>query len=189
MTNANMDATCKSSQSSYPPPPPSHQTNITAHIANMANPSQKGSLGIVSVWSTAEPNLGIVSACLPTMKPLLRRFLPQSKTRSAKASKQQSGGSSEPKKEVPSATTTESFGSSGFNKFKGGRSQFRELDDDVAMEEEEERDGDETVLRGTQTHISSPEVRGDGAAGIPLNVIEVKTNLDWQNVAREDLRR
>ena len=55
--------------------------------------------------------------------------------------------------------------------------------------EEEERDGDETVLRGTQTHISSPEVRGDGGAGIPLNVIEVKTNLDWQNVAREDLRR
>ena len=91
---------------------------------------------------------------------------------------------------MPSATT-ESFGSSGFNKFKGGRSQFRELDDDVAVEEEE-RDDDEAALavRGTQTHISSTtEVREDGGAGIPLNVIEVKTNLDWQNVAREDLRR
>ncbi|CAL8584100.1 hypothetical protein XPA_009705 [Xanthoria parietina] len=153
-----------------------------------ANMDATWSLGIVSIWSTAEPNLGIVSACLPTMKPLLRRFLPQSKTRSAKASKQ-SGESSEPKK-VPSATT-ESFGSSGFNKFKGGRSQFRELDDDVAVEEEE-RDDDEAALavRGTQTHISSTtEVREDGGAGIPLNVIEVKTNLDWQNVAREDLRR
>ncbi|KAI4224943.1 MAG: hypothetical protein L6R36_004302 [Xanthoria steineri] len=157
----------------------------------MAKPIPKGSLGIVSVWSTAEPNLGIVSACLPTMKPLLRRFLPQSKTRSAKASKQ-SRENSEPKKEVLSATTTESFGSSGFNKFKGGRSQFRELDDDVAVEEEEEeRAGDEAALavRGTQTHISSMEGRGGGGAGIPLNVIEVKTNVDWQNVARGDLRR
>ncbi|KAI4225425.1 MAG: hypothetical protein L6R36_003909 [Xanthoria steineri] len=153
-----------------------------------ANMDATWSLGIVSVWSTAEPNLGIVSACLPTMKPLLRRFLPQSKTRSAKASKQ-SRENSEPKKEVPSATTTESFGSSGFNKFKGGRSQFRELDDDVAVEEEEEERDDEDVLRGTQTHISSSEVRGGGGAGIPLNVIEVKTNLDWQNVARGDLRR
>ncbi|KAI4234760.1 MAG: hypothetical protein LQ349_003587 [Xanthoria aureola] len=153
-----------------------------------ANMDATWSLGIVSIWSTAEPNLGIVSACLPTMKPLLRRFLPQSKTRSAKASKQSGGaGSSEPKKEVPSATT-ESFGSSGFNKFKGGRSQFRELDDDVAGEEEE-RDDEPALLRGTQTHISSTEVRRDGGAGIPLNVIEVKTNLDWQNVAREDLRR
>ena len=67
---------------------------------------------------------------------------------------------------MPSATT-ESFGSSGFNKFKGGRSQFRELDDDVAVEEEE-RDDDEAALavRGTQTHISSTtEVRGDGGGG------------------------
>lgn len=79
---------------------------------------------------------------------------------------------------MPSAT--ESFGSSGFNKLKGGRGQFRELDDEV-MEHVPE-------LPGTQTHISSTGVGRDGL-GIPLNAIEVKTNMDWQNDSRENLRR
>ncbi|KAL8656811.1 MAG: hypothetical protein Q9226_002549 [Calogaya cf. arnoldii] len=77
------------------------------------------------IWSTAESNLGIVSACLPTMRPLLRRFLSQSIFRSAKSSRQ-SGRSSA--KMIP---PTESFGSSGFNRLKIGRSQFRALDDDA----------------------------------------------------------
>lgn len=32
-------------------------------------------LGIVSIWSTAEPCLGIVAACLPTLRPLVKRFI------------------------------------------------------------------------------------------------------------------
>ncbi|KAI4258865.1 MAG: hypothetical protein L6R42_004867, partial [Xanthoria sp. 1 TBL-2021] len=140
-----------------------------------ANPEATWSLGIFSTWTTAKPNLGIVSACLRTMKPLLRRFLPRSKTPVAKGSTQ--CGSLAPKK-VP--LVTESFESSGFNKLKGGRGQFRELDDDV-MEHVPD-------IPGTQTHISSTEV-GRDRSGIPLNVIEVKTNMDWQNVSREDLPR
>ncbi|KAL9032199.1 MAG: hypothetical protein Q9180_006635, partial [Flavoplaca navasiana] len=132
------------------------------------------SLGIVSIWSTAEPNLGIVSACMPTMKPLLRRFLPSSKTRSAKGSKQTGGSSSN---KTPSAT--ESFGSSGFNRLKSGRKQFRELDDETVDHVPK--------LPGTQTHISSSEA-GSDRSGIPLNVIEVKTNMDWHNASREYLR-
>ncbi|KAI4277415.1 MAG: hypothetical protein LQ337_001796 [Flavoplaca oasis] len=132
------------------------------------------SLGIVSIWSTAEPNLGIVSACMPTMKPLLRRFLPSSKIRSAKGSKQSGGPSSN---KTPSAT--ESSGSSGFSRLKSGRKQFRELDDETVDHVPK--------LPGTQTHISSSEV-GRDRSGIPLNVIEVKTNMDWHNASREDVR-
>lgn len=130
-----------------------------------------GSLGIVSVWSTAEPNLGIVSACMPTMKPLLRRFLPQSKSRDAKGS-----GSSRSRK-YPSATT--SFGSSGINKLKIGKvhQQFRELDDDT----------NENLTGGsppaTHTYITGGEV-GRENLGIPLNAIEVQTNMDWQHTSR-----
>ncbi|KAL8727053.1 MAG: hypothetical protein Q9166_006296 [cf. Caloplaca sp. 2 TL-2023] len=136
------------------------------------------SLGIVSVWSTAEPNLGIVSACMPTMKPLLRRVIPQSKRRNARSNKQSGSGSSGPKK----ISATESFGSSGFNKLKRGRGhqQFRELDDD----DENLPVGGPT---GTQTHITSSEA-GKENSGIPMNAIEVKTNMDWQHALREDFR-
>ena len=108
---------------------------------------------------------------MPTMKPLLRRFLPSSKTRSVKGSKQSSSN------KTPSAT--ESFGSSGFNRLKSGRKQFRELNDETV--------DPLPTLPGTQTHISSSEV-GSDRTGIPLNVIEVKTNMDWHNASREDLR-
>ena len=33
-------------------------------------------LGYISIWSTAEPCLGIVAACLPTMRPLLPHYFP-----------------------------------------------------------------------------------------------------------------
>ncbi|KAL8760293.1 MAG: hypothetical protein Q9184_003388 [Pyrenodesmia sp. 2 TL-2023] len=140
---------------------------------------QSGSLGIVSVCSTAEPNLGIVSACMPTVKPLFRRFLPQGKTHNAKRSKPPGICSD---KRYLSATA--SFGSSGRNKMKIGRAhqQFRELDDDTS----EHLTGG--ARSGTQTYITRGEAGGEGA-GIPLNAIEVQTNLDGQHTSRETLRK
>ncbi|KAL8709212.1 MAG: hypothetical protein Q9225_007482, partial [Loekoesia sp. 1 TL-2023] len=120
------------------------------------------SLGIVSVWSTAEPNLGIVSACMPTMKPLLRRFLPQTKSRKAGGSKQSGSSSS---KRHPSATT--SFGSSGFDRLKIGRAhqQFRELEDDTS---DDLTGGAPTT---THTYITSGDA-GRENSDIPLDAIE-----------------
>ncbi|KAL8702623.1 MAG: hypothetical protein Q9201_004201 [Fulgogasparrea decipioides] len=139
------------------------------------------SLGIVSVWSTAEPNLGIVSACMPTMKPLLRRFLPQGKTRSAKDSKQSGSSGSSSSKKRPSAI--ESFGSKGFNRLKNGKGHedFRELDDDTS---DHVPVGKPT---GTQTQITSNVVVKEDP-GIPLNAIKVKTNVNWEHASREHLR-
>ncbi|KAL8766381.1 MAG: hypothetical protein Q9209_006815 [Squamulea sp. 1 TL-2023] len=139
------------------------------------------SLGIVSVWSTAEPNLGIVSACLPTMKPLLRRVIPQGRTRNAGSNKRSGSGDSGPKK----ISATESIGSSGFNKLKRGRGhqQFRELDDDDDIVDNLQMGGP----TGTQTRITSSDA-GEENLGIPMNVIEVKTNMDWQHASREEFR-
>ncbi|KAL9598131.1 MAG: hypothetical protein Q9219_004687 [cf. Caloplaca sp. 3 TL-2023] len=138
------------------------------HLTRAQKISLTGSLGIVSVWSTAEINLGILSACMPTMKPLLRRFLPQGEsTRKAK-------GSQDTAKRYPSATA--SFGSSGVKKMKMGRAraEFSELDDDTS----------EYLPTATRTYISSGG--GDNGSGdIPLNAIEVQTNMDWQHTVRE----
>ncbi|KAI4180656.1 MAG: hypothetical protein LQ348_005165 [Seirophora lacunosa] len=165
------------------------------------------SLGIVSVWSTAEPNLGIVSACLPTMKPLLRRVLPQSKSRTAAAVAAKKGNGSSDSKDSSSSSnsnnkkthnrygpsTTASFGSSGgrlANKMKmnsRAHQLFRELDDDDDAD-------DYTTGDGTQTRITGGGGGGGDEAGkrqtaelagIPLNAIEVQTNLDWQHSSRE----
>ncbi|KAL9031751.1 MAG: hypothetical protein Q9196_000228 [Gyalolechia fulgens] len=135
------------------------------------------SLGIVSIWSTAEPNLGIVSACLPTMKPLLRRFLPQSKSRSARNSNQRSGSSKRP-------SATESFGSKGFSRLtnRRGHEQFRELDTDTTSDDHVPVGGP----TGTRTHITTSEVGGKDL-DIPLNAIEVKTNMDWHHASRDSL--
>ncbi|KAL8787999.1 MAG: hypothetical protein Q9213_001891 [Squamulea squamosa] len=171
ITNATMDATCK--PIAAPSPSPSPCTRLIRLTT--------GSLGIVSVWSTAEPNLGIVSACLPTMKPLLRRVIPQGKTRKAGRNKQSGSGDSGPKK----ISATESFGSSGFNKLKKGigHQHFRELDDDGDNVDNLQTGGP----TGTQTHITSSDV-GEENSGIPMNVIEVKTNMDWQHASREEYR-
>lgn len=132
------------------------------------------SLGVVSIWSVAEPNLGIVSACLPTMKPLFRRFSLLSKLHGPKASRHSRGSSS---KNFPLAT--ESFGSSGFNRSKTGRGQFRELQDDSV---------DRVLdLPRTRTFISSDEI-GRDQSGIPLDVIDVKTNIGLQNVSRKNMQ-
>lgn len=115
--------------------------------------------------NTASENTSAPSAPPPLPTPELNAQCP-------KGSKQYDSLSS---KKVPSAT--ESFGSSEFDKLKMGKDQFRESDDGTV----------DRVPR-TQTHISSTEVGRDGL-GIPLNIVEVKTNMDWQNVSREDLRR
>ena len=130
----------------------------------------KGSLGIVSVWSIAEPNLGIVSACMPTTKPLLHRFIPQGKHINAKAKPSGSGSS----------------GSDSFGFFKRARSnqQFRSLGEEMSLEHFPPG----AAGTGLQTHNSSTRVDvGRGEEGkIPLNAIGVKTNMGWQQSQREN---
>lgn len=132
--------------------------------------STKGSLGIVSVWSTAEPNLGIVSACMPTMKPLLRRIVPQAKLSNAKAKPSGSGSS----------------GSDSFGFFKRARSnqQFRSLGEETSLEHLPPG----AAGTGLQTYISSTRVdEGREEEGkLPVNAIGVKTNMGWQQSPRED---
>ncbi|MCJ1353417.1 MAG: hypothetical protein MMC33_003403 [Icmadophila ericetorum] len=46
---------------------------ITLGVDN-TNVDTSWSLGIISIWSTAEPCLGIFAACLPTLRPLFRKM-------------------------------------------------------------------------------------------------------------------
>ncbi|KAL9026550.1 MAG: hypothetical protein Q9196_004802 [Gyalolechia fulgens] len=131
----------------------------------MTDPPRKlGSFSEVSIWSTAEPSLGIVSACMPTMKPLLLRLFPQGNFRDHVKSRKKSGSGSSSKR-YRSDTTP--FGLSGFNKWKIGRAhqQFRKLNDGIS-----ER-------LATHSHITDGEA-GRGKLDIPLNTIEVQTYMD-----------
>jgi hypothetical protein len=60
--NTNMDVTCKFRASRH-----LHGIHTDTHTLFL------GALGKVSIWSTAEPCLGIVAACLPTLGPLFSR--------------------------------------------------------------------------------------------------------------------
>ncbi|KAL9110081.1 MAG: hypothetical protein Q9187_008094, partial [Circinaria calcarea] len=68
----NSDPTCTFS-SDFPP------FKLTNSFANPASPSPTGSLSIVGILSTAEACLGIVAACLPTLRPLFIKMLAQKK--------------------------------------------------------------------------------------------------------------
>ncbi|KAL8933697.1 MAG: hypothetical protein Q9216_006245 [Gyalolechia sp. 2 TL-2023] len=138
------------------------------------------SLSNVAIWSTAESNLGIVSACMPTMKPLLLRLVPQAGGRDHMKSGRKSGSISSSRR-YPSVNSP--FGTSGFNRMKieRAREQFRELDDDTS---EYLSGSGHTAI---QTYISGGEV-GRNKLEIPLNAIKVEANMDWQMESRENLQ-
>lgn len=139
----------------------------------MVNPPRKpGSLSQVTIWSTAEPNLGIVSACMPTMKPLLLRLVRQGNCRDNLKSGKKSGSRCSPRRCRPPPTALDP---SGLNKIKIGRAhqQFRELNNDTI---EQRSDGAQTAQ---QTYFTDGEAQRDKLA-VSLNNIEVQTNLDWQ---------
>lgn len=138
------------------------------------------SLSEVAIWSAAEPNLGIVSACMPTMKPLLLRLTGQGKTRRARSGRR-SGSSISPTR-FPLATS--SFGPSNPNRIKFGQAQewLREMEDDMS---DNPFDGGQAA---TRTYITGGEVAGEKLA-IPCNAITVQTNMDWQLASRDDFRR
>ena len=114
-----------------------------------------GATGIVAVWSTAEPCLGIVAACLPTLRPLFSRFIPTTSSSSARGgySSNESGGSS-----------------------STGQSQ--------RMKKGQPRPAKDSYTDSrTETYImSDPEVdkmSGDRSKSLPHNAIEVSTS--WQS--------
>lgn len=56
------------------------------------------------IWSSIEPSLGIISACLPTLRPLFRYFFPNGFASSQKASdfyRLQDRGNFQPRKDGP----------------------------------------------------------------------------------------
>ena len=121
-----------------------------------------GALGIVAIWSTSEPCLGIVAACLPTMRPLFSKaILELNSLRSGKSSSWRS------KKFLGGSTTSQS-----------GRSKSRPRDDNDCqpLRDIQSNSKTETCISSDPTtkYFSRPLGKG-----LPPNAIEVQTCTRW----------
>ncbi|QSZ30912.1 hypothetical protein DSL72_000470 [Monilinia vaccinii-corymbosi] len=128
-------------------------------------PDSTSTLGILAIWSTAEPCLGIVSTCLPTYKPLFIKVFGHKKD----------------------------IGSPGANISIGGNSTFRRKFNKngsrvVLTSSTENEEGLELVYsrKNLMPLKTSAAVRGDSTPqglDIPINSIHVQTkvNSSWSH--------
>lgn len=144
-------------------------TILTLHVCSVLSDLTQiltrdtGATGRVSIWSTAEPCLGIVAACLPTMRPLVGRVI-------AKCSKFSSGSylsRMRDRRSMNNQSSDNSYGSAAnrsrnFQRIPGLESdpstntQICSVKDDV-------RDSNHNIRE------------------IPLHVIEVETRTSWED--------
>ncbi|KAI9645957.1 hypothetical protein NHQ30_005394 [Ciborinia camelliae] len=130
-------------------------------------PDPTFTLGIVAIWSTAEPCLGIVSTCLPTYKPLITKFFGYQKDIGSSGASRSIGGNN-------------TFGSK-FNK-NGGRIAIRsgsENEDDLQLIYNQKE------LMSLKTFATASSDSTPKGQDIPMNNIHVQTkiNSSWsQNV-------
>ncbi|KAL2005210.1 hypothetical protein VTN00DRAFT_2420 [Thermoascus crustaceus] len=106
------------------------------------------------IWSSVEPCIGIVSACLPTLRPLVRRCFPRWFTRSKR-----SGA-------TPNYTTDPSLN------FKSQNGEFYRLQDSMKRASRD----DEVGLTNEIDMDHSPK----GPEG-PLNAISIRRDIEWSS--------
>lgn len=122
-----------------------------------------GDTSYVAIWSTAEPCLGIVAACLPTLRPLLSRFFSPPTSMPASRGSNYATGSS-----------CSTGNSKLLNLRSGNKRPFEHLSDT--------RDG-----LPNHTYSASAAVTGEspeelGTKGVPMNAIAVNTSWGNQRV-------
>lgn len=107
------------------------------------------------VWSCVEPCIGIVSACLPTLRPLLRRCFPRWFTRSKR-----------------SAATPNYTNDASLN-FKSQNGEFYRLQDSTKFTPSR----DDEVCLTNEIDMGDPHKGGDG----PTNGISVRRDIEWSS--------
>lgn len=117
------------------------------------------------IWSSVEPNIGIVCACLPTLRPLLRSWLPR-----------WFGGSShDPDSAYGTGTGT------GHSRHRSQTGDFYALGD-RKKNANKGRNDDELGLTNdfkTGRHRTPQDSTEDGIATEPQNSIMVKRDIEW----------
>ena len=103
----------------------SHSPSLPPHYNDLANQLQ-GNYFPGVLWNIIEPNIGIVSACLPTMRPILRFLLTGSLqgTTSGKSSRASSGNEERERRSLGKRFGSDRSGGSGSGKgtFSGWKS-------------------------------------------------------------------
>ncbi|ESZ98065.1 hypothetical protein SBOR_1596 [Sclerotinia borealis F-4128] len=133
---------------------------LVAVAQDKNDPDPTFSLGIVAIWSTAEPCLGIVSTCLPTYKPIIIKLFGQKKEVGGSGASKSIGGNS-------------TFGS----KFKknGGRvtlTSGSENEDDLQLVCSQKE------LLSLQTYATTGGDSTPNGQDIPMDNIHVRTKIN-----------
>ncbi|ERF73312.1 hypothetical protein EPUS_03145 [Endocarpon pusillum Z07020] len=152
-------------------------------IQNDDNQDVTWALGYVSIWSTAEPCLGIVAACLPTMRPLVRKFA--SSWLGGFPSSNSKGGGSDHSSSGLLGKVIHSHKFSSNSTTKQTSVAISERNSDSARNLNHAGGG------SMETCITTGEVRRDcepdtRAKGKPVNGIEVETSTSWLSGKREE---
>jgi hypothetical protein len=135
-------------------------------------------IGDAMIWSNVEPCIGIVSACLPTMRPLLRR-IPFLKAWGFFGSTGMTGNSGMNHKAIPGSvpgSISASAGRSAYLGVDGGKkNQFRPEEDEIYLTTDigpvHSLRRDDSAARSNESASSNPEE-------IPMQ-IRVNYNFQW----------
>ncbi|KAI9673626.1 MAG: hypothetical protein M1817_002263 [Caeruleum heppii] len=117
----------------------------------------------VGYWTMAEVYLGVVCACLPTMRPLVIRFS-QSVSGSGFWSKVTASGSSEGKSRIWPGRSRSQSGAAPASTAKPGGGQFEKL----------------TEPMGNRSEVHHEKWSNDSTdGGLPLHAIKVQNDVEW----------
>ncbi|KAF9894160.1 hypothetical protein FE257_009133 [Aspergillus nanangensis] len=134
-------------------------------------------IGDAMIWSNVEPCIGIVSACLPTIRPLLQR-IPMLRLWGIFGSTRVTGDTGYSGKGIPESdpgSITASANRSAYRSTNGRRNQFRPEDDEVYLTTDVERTN--SLRRGESTAQSNGSTSSNHEA-IPMQ-IRVNQNFHW----------
>jgi hypothetical protein len=148
-------------------------------------------MGDVYVWSSVEPCMGILCACLPTLQPLIRRVL--KKIMGSSIARGRLGGNSRARTSSSVQRRSKVF-SDGSGKRGRGRGMFQQLDELGSGAGESSTylrrglglrpEGDETLLTtaSTTAHVEMEDLQKRDSNGIDAKGmgIQVKTDFQWR---------
>lgn len=136
-------------------------------------------IGDAMIWSNVEPCMGIVSACLPTIRPLLHQ-IPQLRLWGFFGSSSRGWGSTAASNKIPDSSVdpvsiTASANRSAYRSTTGKRNQFRPEEDEIYLTTDVEHT--HSLRRDGSGAPSSGSV--DNAESIPMG-ITVNQNFHWR---------
>ncbi|PTU22027.1 hypothetical protein P175DRAFT_0477858 [Aspergillus ochraceoroseus IBT 24754] len=131
-------------------------------------------IGDAMIWSNVEPCIGIVSACLPTLRPLVRHIPKLSIWESFNSSRNSKPGTKDTPGSMPDSISA-SANRSAYRSANSKRNQFRPEEDEIYLTTDVARTNS---LRGGKSAAPSNGSTSSSQDPVPLQ-IRVKHNFDW----------